>query len=106
MIAGLETISSGEILIGGKRVNDVDPAERDLAIVFQNYALYPHMTGARQPRLRAEAARTCRRREIDRRIAEVAAMLGIESLLDRKPAQLSGGQRQRVALGRALVREP
>jgi len=105
MIAGLETISSGEILIGGKRVNDVDPAKRDLAIVFQNYALYPHM------RVRDNMAFGLKLRgrpqsEIDRRIADFAAMLGVEPLLDRKPAQLSGGQRQRVALGRALVREP
>ena len=105
MIAGLESITSGDLLIAGKRVNDVDPAKRDLAIVFQNYALYPHM------RVRDNMAfglklRGASKSEIDRRIAEVSAMLGVEPLLDRKPAQLSGGQRQRVALGRALVREP
>jgi multiple sugar transport system ATP-binding protein len=105
MIAGLETITSGELLIGERRVNDVDPAERDIAIVFQNYALYPHMTVADNLgfglKLRGVA-----REEIDRRRDRIAAMLGIEPLLARKPSQLSGGQRQRVALGRALVREP
>jgi multiple sugar transport system ATP-binding protein len=105
MIAGLETITSGELLIGERRVNDVDPAERDIAIVFQNYALYPHMTVADNLgfglKLRGVA-----REEIDRRRDRIATMLGIEPLLTRKPSQLSGGQRQRVALGRALVREP
>ena len=105
MIAGLETITSGELLIGERRVNDVDPAERDIAIVFQNYALYPHMTVADNLgfglKLRGVA-----REEIDRRRDRIANMLGIEPLLARKPSQLSGGQRQRVALGRALVREP
>ena len=105
MIAGLETITSGELLIGERRVNDVDPAERDIAIVFQNYALYPHMTVADNLgfglKLRGVA-----REEIERRRDRIAAMLGIEPLLARKPSQLSGGQRQRVALGRALVREP
>ncbi|MCB1494653.1 MAG: sn-glycerol-3-phosphate ABC transporter ATP-binding protein UgpC [Bauldia sp.] len=105
MIAGLEAISSGDLLIGGRRVNEVDPADRDIAIVFQNYALYPHMTVARNLafglRLRHVEAS-----EIQSRITRVAALLGIEPLLSRKPSQLSGGQRQRVALGRALVREP
>ena len=105
MIAGLETITSGELLIGERRVNDVDPAERDIAIVFQNYALYPHMTVADNLgfglKLRGVA-----REEIGRRRDRIANMLGIEPLLARKPSQLSGGQRQRVALGRALVREP
>jgi multiple sugar transport system ATP-binding protein len=105
MIAGLEGISSGDIYIGGKRVNSVDPAQRDIAIVFQNYALYPHMTVAQNLafglKLRGVAAS-----EIDSRTNRIAAMLGIEPLLARKPSQLSGGQRQRVALGRALVREP
>ena len=105
MIAGLETISAGNIMIGGRRMNDVDPAERDIAIVFQNYALYPHMTVADNLsfglRLRGVPAR-----EIAARSARIAGMLGIGELLARKPAQLSGGQRQRVALGRALVREP
>ena len=105
MIAGLETITTGELLIGERRVNDIDPAERDIAIVFQNYALYPHMTVADNLgfglKLRGVA-----REEIGRRRDRIAAMLGIEPLLARKPSQLSGGQRQRVALGRALIREP
>jgi len=105
MIAGLETITSGELRIDGKLMNDVDPRDRDLAIVFQNYALYPHMTVAANLsfglRLRHVASA-----EISRRIGEIANLLGIGELLDRKPGQLSGGQRQRVALGRALVREP
>ena len=105
MIAGLETISGGELLIGGNLMNDVDPRDRDLAIVFQNYALYPHMTvGANLSfglKLRHVPAA-----EIERRIGEIAGLLGIGDLLARKPGQLSGGQRQRVALGRALVREP
>jgi ABC-type sugar transport system ATPase subunit len=105
MIAGLETISSGNLMIGEKRVNDVDPAERDIAIVFQNYALYPHM------RVRDNLSFGLRLRnvpesEITRRIERISNMLGIEALLGRKPSELSGGQRQRVALGRALVREP
>lgn len=105
MIAGLETISKGEIRIDGQRMNDVDPADRNIAIVFQNYALYPHMT------VRGNLGFGLKLRhvpagEIERRIGAIAAMLGIGELLDRKPAQLSGGQRQRVALGRALVREP
>ncbi|HEY7748631.1 MAG TPA: sn-glycerol-3-phosphate ABC transporter ATP-binding protein UgpC [Aestuariivirgaceae bacterium] len=105
MIAGLETVSSGDIFIGRERVNDVDPADRNIAIVFQNYALYPHMSVAENLsfglRLRGVDPR-----EIDGRLKRIAAMLGIGELLDRRPAQLSGGQRQRVALGRALVREP
>lgn len=105
MIGGLESITKGDLLIGGKRMNDVDPADRDIAIVFQNYALYPHMTVAGNLgfglKLRGIAAG-----EIERRIKGISEMLGIGPLLDRKPAQLSGGQRQRVALGRALVREP
>lgn len=105
MIAGLETITSGELLIGERRVNDVDPAERDIAIVFQNYALYPHMTVADNLGFGLKL-RGIAREEIDRRRDRIANMLGIEPLLARKPSQLSGGQRQRVALGRALVREP
>ncbi len=105
MIAGLETITQGELRIDGERLNDVDPADRNIAIVFQNYALYPHMTvrgnlgfGLKLRRVPAP--------EIERRIGAISQMLGIGELLDRKPAHLSGGQRQRVALGRALVREP
>ena len=105
MIAGLEGISSGEIHIGGKRANDVDPRDRNLAFVFQNYALYPHMTVAANLSFGLRL-RHAPRDEIDRRVASAAAMLGIEALMDRKPSALSGGQRQRVALGRALVRDP
>jgi ABC-type sugar transport system ATPase subunit len=105
MIAGLETITSGDLHIGGRRVNDVDPADRNIAIVFQNYALYPHMTVTQNLAFGLKL-RGVAREEIDQRIARIAAMLGIEPLLARKPSQLSGGQRQRVALGRALVREP
>ena len=105
MIAGLEAVSSGEIRIDGQVVNETDPADRDLAVVFQNYALYPHMTVAGNLafglRLRGVDAA-----EIERRINETATMLGIQELLGRRPRELSGGQQQRVALGRALVREP
>ena len=105
MIAGLETVTSGDILIGGARMNDVDPADRNIAIVFQNYALYPHMS-VRDNLAFGLKLRHVPRPEIDRRIADFSEMLGIGPLLARRPAQLSGGQRQRVALGRALVREP
>ncbi len=105
LIAGLEEATAGDIFIGERRVNDVPPKDRDIAMVFQNYALYPHMTVydnmAFGLRLRKYP-----QAEIDRRVKETAEMLGIEKLLDRKPKQLSGGQRQRVALGRAIVREP
>jgi multiple sugar transport system ATP-binding protein len=105
MIAGLETITSGDLYIGGARANEVDPRDRNLAFVFQNYALYPHMSVRDNLsfglRLRRRSAA-----EIEARVKEVAEMLGIGALLDRKPGALSGGQRQRVALGRALVREP
>jgi sn-glycerol 3-phosphate transport system ATP-binding protein len=105
MVAGLESITSGEVRIGGRVVNGLDPADRDIAMVFQNYALYPHMT------VRDNLAYGLRNRktpkdEIDRRIAEAARILEIAPYLDRKPRQLSGGQRQRVAMGRAIVREP
>jgi sn-glycerol 3-phosphate transport system ATP-binding protein len=105
MIAGLETVSSGEIRIGGRAVNEVEPAERDIAMVFQNYALYPHMS------VHANMAYGLKNRgmakpEIERRIGEAARLLGIEALLERKPRALSGGQRQRVAMGRAIVRNP
>jgi len=105
MIAGLEEISGGAITIGGKKVNDVEPSERDIAMVFQNYALYPHMSvydnmayGLRN--------RGTAKEEIERRVAEAARMLAIEPYLQRKPRALSGDQRQRVAMGRAIVREP
>ncbi|RKD26377.1 carbohydrate ABC transporter ATP-binding protein, CUT1 family (TC 3.A.1.1.-) [Caminicella sporogenes DSM 14501] len=105
MIAGLEEISSGELYIGDRLVNDIPPKDRDIAMVFQNYALYPHMTVfdnmAFGLKLRKKS-----KDEIKRRVHEAAKILDIEHLLDRKPKQLSGGQRQRVALGRAIVREP
>ncbi len=124
MIAGLEEISEGNLLIDGKRVNDVPPRDRDIAMVFQNYALYPHMDVARNlsfglerrrrhgsllRRLLSPAYRAEARKEdaaIAARVAEAARTLGIEGLLQRRPAALSGGQRQRVAVGRALVRDP
>jgi ABC-type sugar transport system ATPase subunit len=105
MVAGLEWVSEGEIRIDGQRMNDVDPADRNIAIVFQNYALYPHMT-VRDNLSFGLRLRRVPESTIAQRTAGIAAMLGIGELLDRKPAQLSGGQRQRVALGRALVREP
>src|SRR3954464_6994005 len=105
MIAGLEEISSGEIRIGGKVVNDLAPRDRDIAMVFQNYALYPHKTvyenlafGLRMRKVPKDEQR--------RRVEEIAQKLGLADMLDRRPAQLSGGQRQRVAMGRAIVREP
>ena len=105
MIAGLETITKGDLLIGERRVNEVDPKDRDLAFVFQNYALFPHMTVegnlAFGMRLRGVPKAT-----IKSRIAEATALLGLDGLLERKPKELSGGQRQRVALGRALLRDP
>ncbi|MFP4327734.1 MAG: sn-glycerol-3-phosphate import ATP-binding protein UgpC [Paracoccaceae bacterium] len=105
MIAGLETISEGTVTIGGRVVNDLEPADRDIAMVFQNYALYPHMT-VRQNLAYGLKNRRMARDEIDRRVTEAAGMLEITPYLDRKPRQLSGGQRQRVAMGRAIVREP
>jgi multiple sugar transport system ATP-binding protein len=105
MIAGLESITEGEIYVGGRLVNDVAPRDRDIAVVFQNYALYPHMTVAENLAfgLKMHGRSTA---EIGPQVQRVAAMLGIEGFLARKPGALSGGQRQRVALGRALVREP
>lgn len=105
MIAGLEEISSGELYIGDRLVNDVAPADRDIAMVFQNYALYPHMTVFENMAF-ALKLRKVPKDEIKQRVTEAAKILDIEHLLDRKPAALSGGQRQRVALGRAIVREP
>jgi sn-glycerol 3-phosphate transport system ATP-binding protein len=105
MIAGLETVSSGTVRIAGRTVNDVEPADRDIAMVFQNYALYPHMSvydnmayGLRN--------RGIAKREIAVRVGEAARLLGLDALMKRKPRELSGGQRQRVAMGRAIVREP
>ncbi len=105
MIAGLEEISGGEIGIGGRVVNDLRPKDRDIAMVFQNYALYPHMTVAKNMgfslKLRRESKQV-----IDQKVNRAAEILGLESLLERLPKQLSGGQRQRVAMGRAIVRDP
>lgn len=105
LIAGLEEATAGSIFIGDRLVNDVAPKDRDIAMVFQNYALYPHMSVYDNMAFGLRLRRY-QRAEIDRRVKEAAGMLGIEGLLDRKPKQLSGGQRQRVALGRAIVREP
>ncbi|MDI3517419.1 MAG: multiple sugar transport system ATP-binding protein [Thermotogota bacterium] len=105
MIAGLEEITKGTIKIDGKVVNDVEPKDRDIAMVFQNYALYPHMT-VYQNMAFGLKLRKFPKDEIDKRVREAARILGIEELLDRKPKQLSGGQRQRVAVGRAIVRNP
>ena len=105
MVAGLEQISDGDIVIGERRVNDLEPADRDIAMVFQNYALYPHMSvfdnmayGLRN--------RGTAKDEIQKRVADASKILELEQLLDRRPNQLSGGQRQRVAMGRAIVRDP
>jgi ABC-type sugar transport system ATPase subunit len=105
LLAGLETPTSGRIFIGGADVTELPPQARDLAMVFQHYALYPHMS-VRDNLAYGLRVRGTERELIARRLAEVAAALDIESLLDRRPAQLSGGQRQRVALGRAMVRQP
>jgi multiple sugar transport system ATP-binding protein len=105
MIAGLESVSSGEIYIGDRLVNDVTPKDRDIAMVFQNYALYPHMNVHNNMGFGLKM-RKFPKAEIDQRVQEAADILGIHELLDRRPKQLSGGQRQRVAVGRAIVRKP
>src|SRR5215211_4145681 len=105
MVAGLEDITAGELRIGDEVVNDRAPKDRDIAIVFQNYALYPHMS-VRENMGFALKLRKMDKDEISRRVEEAARILSIERFLDRKPKALSGGQRQRVALGRAIVREP
>ncbi|MCM2336756.1 MAG: ATP-binding cassette domain-containing protein, partial [Pseudomonas sp.] len=105
MIAGLEAITDGELRIGDRRVNELPPKDRDIAMVFQSYALYPHMTVAENLGF-ALKLRGLSKPDIAARVGEAAAMLELDALLDRKPAALSGGQRQRVALGRALVRHP
>ena len=105
MIAGLEQISSGDLYIGGKRMNDVLEKDRDIAMVFQSYALYPHMTVAQNIGFSLRLSGVPRK-EIKERVNETAHLLAIENLLDRRPKQLSGGQRQRVAMGRAIIREP
>src|SRR5690242_1767480 len=105
MIAGLEEVSEGTISIDDRDVTDLAPRSRDIAMVFQSYALYPHMS-VRQNIAYGLKVRRTNKEEIARRVGEVAEMLGLDDLLDRRPAQLSGGQRQRVAMGRAIVREP
>jgi len=105
MIAGLEEVSHGEVYIGDRLVNNLEPKDRNIAMVFQNYAIYPHMSVKKNI---AFGLRSSKMSKIDKeaRIAEVAGILDMTSLLDRKPSQLSGGQRQRVAIGRAMVRNP
>ena len=105
MIAGLEDISDGQLRIGGRVVNQLAPKDRDIAMVFQSYALYPHMTVRENMGFGLKLARVDRA-EIDRKVNQAAELLELTELLDRKPANLSGGQRQRVAMGRAIVRSP
>jgi multiple sugar transport system ATP-binding protein len=105
MVAGLEDLTGGQIIIGGRVVNEVPPGDRDVAMVFQNYALYPHMTVYQNMALSLKI-RKLKRDEMDRRVKETAAILHLEDLLKKRPRELSGGQRQRVAMGRAIVREP
>ena len=105
LLAGLEDISEGEILIGDRVVNEVAPKDRDIAMVFQSYALYPHLSVYDNMAFGLKL-RKFSKNEIKRRVNEAADILGIQDLLNRKPRQLSGGQRQRVAVGRAIVREP
>src|SRR5699024_1763778 len=105
MVAGLEEISGGELYIDGKLMNDVAPKDRDIAMVFQSYALYPHMTVYENMAFSLKLKKVPKD-EIDRKVREAAAILDITQYLDRKPKALSGGQRQRVAIGRAIVRDP
>ncbi|MGH2949735.1 MAG: ABC transporter ATP-binding protein, partial [Solirubrobacteraceae bacterium] len=105
MIAGLEDITEGDLIIGGERVNDLAPRDRDIAMVFQNYALYPHMTVRENMGFALKLAKADKS-EIERKVTEAAKILDLEQHLERKPANLSGGQRQRVAMGRAIVRDP
>src|SRR5436305_12641396 len=105
MIAGLEDISEGDLSIGGERVNDKAPRDRDIAMVFQNYALYPHMTVRENMGFALKLAKVDKA-EIDRKVEHAADLLDLKAHLDRKPSNLSGGQRQRVAMGRAIVRDP
>src|SRR6201989_924752 len=105
MVAGLEEITEGELVIGGERVNERAPRDRDIAMVFQNYALYPHMTVRENMGFALKLAKASKA-EIDRKVTEAADILDLKDHLDRKPANLSGGQRQRVAMGRAIVRNP
>src|SRR3990170_2957976 len=105
MVAGLEGITAGEIRIGDRVVNDLEPKERDVAMVFQNYALYPHMTVRDNIAFPLKMQRLGKE-EVEERVGEAARLLGLDELLRRKPRELSGGQRQRVAMGRAIVRHP
>lgn len=105
MIAGLEEVTSGDIYLGQRRINTLEPGDRDIAMVFQNYALYPHMTVRENLSFGLRMRRTPKS-EIEKRVQHVASILSLETLLDRRPKQLSGGQRQRVAVGRAIVRQP
>ena len=105
MIAGLEEITDGDLMIGGKKVNDIAPKDRDIAMVFQNYALYPHMTVYKNMAFGLELRKTPKS-VIDEKVRWAAEVLNLTDYLDRKPKALSGGQRQRVALGRAMVRDP
>ena len=105
MVAGLESVSAGEVQIGGERANDKEPMDRDIAMVFQNYALYPHMSVRQNMGYGLKIAKLPKD-EINAKVVEAAKLLQLEALLDRKPRQLSGGQRQRVAMGRAIVRQP
>ena len=105
MVAGLETVTAGDVLIGDERANDKEPMDRDIAMVFQNYALYPHMS-VRQNMGYGLKIGKLPKDQIDAKVNDAARLLQLEALLDRKPKQLSGGQRQRVAIGRAIVREP
>src|SRR6266568_3224703 len=105
MIAGLEELTSGDIYIGGEIVNDRPPKDRDIAMVFQNYALFPHMSAYENMAFGLKLRR-CPKVEIERRVNEAAEMLGLNGCLKRQPHELSGGQRQRVAIGRAIVRRP
>ncbi len=105
MIAGLEKISDGELIIDGKKMNDVQSCDRDIAMVFQNYALYPHMTVAENMAYSLRLKHVPKK-ERRRKVEEVAKILGLQQVLDRRPAELSGGQKQRVAMGRAIVRQP
>ena len=105
MVAGLEPISGGDIEIGGRVVNDLAPRDRNISMVFQSYALYPHMSVRENMGFSLKIAKVPQP-EIDQRVNEAAAILSLEALMDRRPAQLSGGQRQRVAMGRAIVRNP
>src|SRR5207344_3162604 len=106
LVAGLEEVTTGTIFIGGRPVTDVEPRDRDIAMVFQSYALYPHLTVRQNMAFSLKYRGGNGKDEIGRRVAEAARILELEPLLERKPRQLSGGQRQRVAMGRAIVRQP